>query len=110
MGARFVAQNGRSDIIMAKKEEARLDKLRERRNGKLANEVADWQQANAELVLRAIAVVGYRGGAIRFGYTRDGGAYAIGIYLGGDHFTEYVRPSEDIDSYLDRLANDVADS
>lgn len=95
---------------MAKKEEGRLDKLRERRQGKLNNEVADWQGADPELVLRAIAVVGYRGGAIRFGYTRDGGAYAIGIYLGGDHFTEYVRPNEDINGYLDRLANDVADT
>lgn len=95
---------------MAQKNQTGMDKLRAKRKGKLDHEVADWQSANAEVLLHAIAVVAYKGGALRFGYTRDGGAYAIGIYLGGDHFTEYIRPSEDIDSYLANLAIDVQDS
>lgn len=87
--------------------DARLDKIRAKRRGKLDHEIADWQAADAGCVLQAIATLAYAGGAIRFGYTRDGGAYAIGIYLGGDHFTEYIRPHEDIDEYLRRLVEDV---
>lgn len=92
------------------KQENRLDKIRSRRKDRLNHEIADWQGINPETVLRAIAVVAYHGGALRFGYTRDGGAYAIGIYLGGDHFTEYVRPSEDVEGYLTNLANDIGDN
>lgn len=87
-----------------------LDGIRAKRAKRLDHEIADWQTADAETLLRAIAVVAYRGGALRFGYTRDGGAYAIGIYLGGDHFTEYIRPSEDINHYLASLAADMQDS
>ena len=94
---------------MAKKEEGRLDSIRAKRQKRMSGEVADWQGVNADVLLHAIAIVAYRGGALRFGYTRDGGAYAIGIYLGGDHFTEYVRPSEDIDGYLANLAADLSD-
>jgi len=36
-----------------------------------------------------------RGGAIRIGKTRDGGAWALGVYMGDDYATEYIRPAED---------------
>jgi hypothetical protein len=45
------------------------------------------------------------GGAIRFGYTSDGGAYAIGIYGDGEPYTDYVKPAEDINEYLKDLAD-----
>lgn len=95
---------------MADKGTGRLDKVRDKRRKHLNQDVADWQGVNADGILRAIAVVAYRGGALRFGYTRDGGAYAVGIYLGGDHFTEYIRPNEDIDGYLANLADDMQDA
>jgi len=37
-----------------------------------------------------------KGGAVRIGLTRDGGALALGMYLEDDYTTEYVRPQEDI--------------
>ena len=37
-----------------------------------------------------------RQGALRIGFTRDGGALALGIYLGDDYATEYIRPDEDL--------------
>lgn len=44
------------------------------------------------------------GGALRIGATRDRGAWAIGIYGdGGDPYTEFVRPAEDINEYLTNL-------
>jgi len=61
---------------------------------------ADWCNVDAKLLVQLVCMVTSRGGAIRFGYTRDGGAYAVGLYYGGDHTTEYVRPSEDISARL----------
>lgn len=70
---------------------------------------ADWQSADANLIAAAIAVVSYRGGALRFGYTRDGGAYAVGIYGDGEYYAEYIRPTEDIDAFLRTLIAKWAD-
>lgn len=72
-----------------------------RRVGRTDSGQADWSSANAGLIARAIAQVGKCGGALRFGYTSDGGAYAVGIYGDGDKpYTDYVRPDENIDEYL----------
>lgn len=84
-----------------------IDRLRERRQGKLSREVADWMAADATLLQRAVAAAGLKGGALRLGYTRDGGAYAIGIYGSGDPFTEFIRPSENINDYLQSLIDDL---
>lgn len=62
--------------------------------------IADWQSVDGETLKRAIAAAGNVGGAIRCGYSRDGGAYAIGIYGDGDPYTEFVRPAEDLNQFL----------
>jgi len=62
--------------------------------------IADWETADAALLLRTVATVAATGGALRLGYTRDGGAYSVGIYGDGDPYTEYIRPSEDLDAFL----------
>jgi hypothetical protein len=46
------------------------------------------------------------GGALRLGYTRDGGAYAVGVYGDGTPFTEYIPPSDDIEVYLKGIIED----
>lgn len=66
-------------------------------------ETADWLNADAELLRNVVAAVAYTGGAIRFGYTSDGGAYSIGLYGDGQPYTVYVRPSEDINQALREL-------
>jgi hypothetical protein len=54
-----------------------------------------------ELLRDVVGVIVAHGGALRIGVTRDGGAWAFGIYGdGGDPHTEYVRPSEDVNAYL----------
>lgn len=68
---------------------------------------ADWLLADAELLREAIATVARDGGALRFGYTRDGGAYALGILGDGEPYTEYVRPSDDINEWLRDFISDV---
>jgi hypothetical protein len=92
---------------MSKEKASELDRIRERRARRSSTDVADWSSANPLIVLQAISTVSARGGALRFGYTRDGGAYALGIYLNGDHFTEYIRPHEDIDRYLETIIADI---
>lgn len=65
---------------------------------------ANWATVDAMSVLECISKVAAGGGAIRFGYTVDGGAYALGIYGdGAKPYTEYVRPSEDIERILAEL-------
>jgi len=65
--------------------------------------VADWTNASADVVLRLVCVVAAEGGAVRLGYTRDGGAYSIGIYLGENSKTYYCNEKEGIDGKLAEL-------
>lgn len=74
--------------------------LRHPRASDHTGSVADWMGADADLLQKTIAKASAKHGAIRFGYTRDGGAYSIGVYAGVDYFTDYVRPTESIDDYL----------
>jgi len=77
--------------------------LRRPRGVAAAQGGVDWEMVDAELLRKAIAKAAIKHGALRLGYTRDGGAYAIGVYAGMQYFTDYVRPSEDIDQYLREL-------
>lgn len=61
---------------------------------------ADWGTVNSDLLRDAIAKASITGGAIRFGYSRDGGAFAVGIYGDGEPYTVFVKPSEDVDITL----------
>lgn len=64
---------------------------------------ADWRSVNAEKIRGCIAVAGDHGGAVRFGYTRDGGAYAVGVYGLGEPYTAYMRPGDNVEDFLDDL-------
>lgn len=61
----------------------------------------DWCNAAPNSITLLIDAVTSRGGAIRFGYTRDGGAYACGFYYGSESVTKYCRPSENLEEFLD---------
>lgn len=79
----------------------------ERKRGFTAKQTkgaADWGSCDPEKLQAAVVAAGNIGGALRFGYTSDGGAYSIGIYGDGDPYTHYVRPDEDIDGTLRDLA------
>ena len=68
--------------------------------------VADWETVPGDLLCRVVATVTRGGGAVRFGYTRDGGAYALGIYDDGTHNTEYRGASEDVCGWLGDIIAD----
>lgn len=71
---------------------------------RVETQVADWAKVDSREIQDAIAAVAQCGGALRFGYTRDGGAYAVGVYGAGDPYTEYIRPGEDVEAYLRTIA------
>lgn len=73
-----------------------------KRNTDAVSGSANWSDATSELVISLIDAVTSRGGAVRFGYTRDGGAYALGLYYGGESTSEYCRPSEDVNEFMRR--------
>ncbi len=68
---------------------------------------ADWSAADASIIRDLIVSVTEAGGALRFGYTRDRGAYSLGVHLGGEHDTQYVAVNEDINAKLLELQSDV---
>jgi len=72
-------------------------------SGRKGGAVADWTNASPELVLQLVCTVARQGGAVRYGYTRDGGAYSIGIYLGDDSKTYYCNEAEGINEQLEDL-------
>lgn len=67
--------------------------------------IADWANADADLVLQLVCRVAVEGGAVRYGYTRDGGAYSIGIYLGSESQTYYCNEKEGINAKLKELTD-----
>lgn len=86
-----------------------------RRNRRRQGQPADWASVPADAIRSAVVAASATGGALRFGYTSDGGAYAVGIYGDGDPYTEFYTPSEDMEaalldimqSFID-LADDIA--
>ena len=74
---------------------------------------ADWQTVDGELLKRAIASASNAGGCLRLGYTRDGGAYAIGIYGDGDVYTEFANDQQSLEEVLTaicQLFDDLLDA
>jgi hypothetical protein len=67
--------------------------------GEVGWEGFDWQAVSA-LTMCLVA----SGGALRVGATRDGGAWAFGVYLGDDYATEYVKPSEVFSDAIGEIA------
>lgn len=51
-------------------------------------------------VLALICAVGSAGGAVRFGYTKTGDALAVGYLGDGQPYTDFLRPTDDVDEYL----------
>lgn len=90
---------------LAQAEEQRTFRKQNRHNV----EEASWRDVSGDLLRNVIASVAGRGCAIQFGYTRDGGAFAIRIVGDGDPYNEYVRPSEDISYHLEGIVVDFTE-
>lgn len=62
-----------------------------RRVERSPEDIPDWTVIDPKIIAGAIGAVALRGGAIRFGYSSDGGCFTIGIYGDGDPYTEFTR-------------------
>lgn len=72
-----------------------------------ASFIADWASVDAGLLQDAIVSATGMGGAIRFGYTRDGGAYAVGILGDGEPYTLYCGSADDVVATLREIAENL---
>jgi len=71
-----------------------------------ARGVCDYAEMDPAAILRVLCAITARGCAVQFGYTRDGGAYAIRIVGDGEPYTEFIKPTEDVGLALSGLAED----
>jgi len=62
-----------------------------------------WALYNPDKIVGLISVVVKRGGAVRYGTTRDGDGYSIGVYLGENSKTYYANSSEELDDLMEYL-------
>lgn len=95
-----------------KPQEARMatgpEQSSNRRRNRHSVTEALWRDASSDKLRNVIDLVCSAGCAIQFGYTKDGSAYVIRIVGDGEPYNEFVRPSEDINLYLEGLADDFA--
>ncbi len=60
----------------------------------------DWGEADPVLIAGVVVSVTRHGGLASFGYTRDGGAGTLTVFLDNERSTEYFKPAEDCDQKL----------
>jgi len=79
-----------------------------RRANRHKHQHADYSTVDPNILLRAITNVTASGCAVQFGLTKEGSTFVVRIVGDGDPYNDFVRPSEDINSYLEALAADFA--
>lgn len=77
-----------------------------RRRSRGNDTIAEWVSADPIKLHDAVVAITGSGCAVQFGYTKDGSAYVVRIVGDGEPFNEYVRPTEDVNLYLESLAVD----
>ena len=67
---------------------------------------ADWRIIENVAIVELIQAASETGGAVRFGVTRDGGAYALGVYGDGpDPYTLYAGTPEEMGEHITHLTD-----
>jgi len=96
---------GVNDRANDKKEEKRARAKEARGRRAAASGSYTWEQFDWYGFIALTEGICAQGGALRVGFTRDGGAIAIGVYLGDDYATEYIRPAEDFPTACEEIAD-----
>lgn len=65
----------------------------------------DWGEADPVLLAGVVVSVTRHGGLASFGYTRDGGAGTLTVFLDNERSTEYFKPTEDCDAKLAQVVD-----
>lgn len=78
--------------------------------GKYENyEITSWSNADPKNIAWLVQVITEKGGAVRFGMSRDEHAYSIGLYYGDERETFYIRPNQNLDDNLRNIAEYLQD-
>jgi len=85
--------------------EAKPNRLAGFGNGSGESSRADWGAAEPLLVAAVVVSVTRLGGLASFGYTRDGGALSLTVFLDDDRSTQYIKPHEDVDEKLAEIVD-----
>lgn len=75
-------------------------KLTERFRQGTRGEQPDWGRIDPELLWKAIQRCTADDGAIMFGYSRDGGAYSLKVYDGGEPEKAYFHSDAEIIDFI----------
>jgi hypothetical protein len=65
----------------------------------------DWGEADPVLLAGVVVSVTRHGGLASFGYTRDGGAGTLTVFLDDERSTEYFKPGADTDAKLGEVVD-----
>jgi len=87
----------------AKRADKRETARSERQRARSLRRAVDIQQIDPAVLVSVLVAVVRLEGALRIGVSRDGGAFAFGIYGDGDPYTEYCGSDEDVNDYLRAL-------
>jgi len=102
-----MTKNGKSTIQGSRNSsDAKAHQNASRRRNRGNGEQPDWSIADSNLVLRLITAVAKIDGAVQFGYTRAKDQYVIRVVGDGEPFNEYLRPTEDLDYWLETFVQD----
>ena len=94
----YADKNGKNGPAAGSSKAARLQSMR---NAK--TEQPDWARINMDLIQAAIAVVTKDDGALQFGLSRDGGAYAVRLYSGGSGESSYFHSDAEVTQHLNDI-------
>src|SRR5512134_240421 len=94
---------GVNDREQNKREDRKVKRI-QAKSRRASQGAADWAAFDWLRTVALVRALVSRGGCLRIGQTRDGGAWALGVYLENDYATEYIRPSEDFSGALAEIA------
>lgn len=97
--------NGKS----ASRELARDSRFEQRREARRQRKAVNLEQLYLKEWQELLEFCLNVGGAVRIRVSRDGGAWAVGIYGFGEPFTEYCGGDEDLAEFLASLLGDLRD-
>lgn len=100
--------NAKSTAQLIKEELRSAEQRSSRRSNRHSTSEASYGDVDPNKLLTAVNNVTRAGCAIQFGYTKDGSAFVIRIVGDGDPYNEFIRPSENLDLYLEGLAEDFS--
>lgn len=65
--------------------------------------ILDYANCSAEALVRLVCSVSAAGGAVRFGFTKQGDGFSVGIYAWDDAKTYYANSDEEMIELLEYL-------